>query len=994
MANDEVLVPTRAVNDIVGALSDAEIGAVFVQGDIGSGKTTILSELDKFIAQTGVDTTVVNVSYENASRGSLKPFADALGQEEEKSSGLSMEAIDLDGVLGMAKRRAKDNKVVIFTTKTDFNTPEAEVVYLSEDNDLGKVDPNRFEFEFTKLLNTLLKENSVALFNGIEYFYQINNESARKKITSMISSFKTKFGDNLIIPADLPALGERAEELEKYCIPVKPKKVSDITGGLVLVEDKREDIAYQVYKKIVDGKKGLVITTEAEKDVATRDIGDYRLLRDNKSDNEIEIGLKELNHRFSKQANAPIAQKEALMINGLYDLIRVNGFDAVYHVLMRLSQNAQKNGVSVVVPINPDILAPHELKLLERYATVVRKQTAEITLYSADVKQEQLEKRYIELAKVKKLIVKVDDLDKIGENGRKLLENLVEEGITVIGASEKGFLMEKMKNQIESSNRKVYETSAGFDEKEIGLLIASELTGDVDESFVKRMYERYGGKPGYIKEALKVLKQKGKLTNDAILGWNATDIAVPTDLDQIVSDRIRGANLTSEQMKALQYAATFGNSDINNIYSAMGVSRETDEGRRLDMQEKILEAIDVLESNGLVKKSGKKVIVNSEVVRAVYETISPEKRKVIHAKIANTLDKDFVTDPIVQEKLLEHYAKSEQTPEVLGKMITYASALSDTPDVSSEKYIDAAIGAIESKERMGIVTNDDVKLKFNLIQKEQSIIAMRSLDEAIAYNEKAVNEAATQFQRGRADRSTVARLRLNTGNLRLNKADYKGAAEEFSRAQAILEVAGDKLGLAKCYAGLGIAYMQLGNELESDANINRALDFARKCTEDESKEIETMLYYHSCENALKKGKIEDAIGEGMTALQIAKTIPNGVGAVHKINANFALADVYEKMGDAESMDSMISHLNGAITIAHEHSYLKPEAQGKEKLGMKYLELGKQQPNLVSDGITELEGALKVYGKIRDEESKTKIVEISNILGSYRKINSEKSISNT
>ncbi|MDD5417034.1 MAG: hypothetical protein PHU12_03600, partial [Candidatus Aenigmarchaeota archaeon] len=593
-----------------------------------------------------------------------------------------------------------------------------------------------------------------------------------------------------------------------------------------------------------------------------------------------------------------------------------------------------------------------------------------------------------ELAAGKKLIVKVDDIDRAGEGALDLLVNLSSDpNVKIIASYEKDLPVERIRK-----GRKVTEIKTGLNKDETSYLIAREISErisqtvqvvDIDNTFIEKIYAQSGGNPLYVKEALRVLLDTKKLNKD-IGEWSAADTSIPTKFDEIVSDRIRNANLRSEERKVLEYAAAMGSEfDINFVYDATGVSRETDAGRRLDMEESLVEAIDSLTDKGLLKKRGKKMCVDSHVGRVVYESISPEKRKIIHNKIANTLDKDIVTSEIVQEQLIEHYGKSGRTPEVLEKLITYASALSDACDVSSEKYMDTAIEAIRAKEERCIATDEDVKLKFDLLQKKQSIIAAtRGADEAIAFNDKAVNDAAVQFQKGRVDRSTVARFRLNSGNMKLNKEDYIGAAEDFARAQAILEIAADKLGLAKCYAGLGIAYMQLGKEKESHTNIDRALGLVRKCTEEESKEIETTLYYYSCLNAVRRGNSEEAIGDGMTALQIAKNIPNGVGAIHRYNADIALSKAYESTGD---VDTALSYLNGAIAVAKDHNYLKLEARARETAGKKLLELGKNQPNLRDEGLNELGGALKVYRKIGDA---VKIDELTGVLGMYKQFNSE------
>ncbi len=173
--------------------------------------------------------------------------------------------------------------------------------------------------------------------------------------------------------------------------------------------------------------------------------------------------------------------------------------------------------------------------------------------------------------------------------------------------------------------------------KDIARLIGHELGGHtVDPEVVSFLWQRTLGNPGHLVEAVRFLGERGLLPVRAGVvgspGQEVLDEVVPRSLAHLVLAKLDG--LGAVEKRLLRLASTVGRSFDRGVVESVGsqlVDKETLEG-----------AFDNLEGAGVIvprEHEGRDYMFRDNVTRLVtYRTIPEHERRVLHQKIADSLE--------------------------------------------------------------------------------------------------------------------------------------------------------------------------------------------------------------------------------------------------------------------------------------------------------------------------------------------------------------------
>jgi hypothetical protein len=168
------------------------------------------------------------------------------------------------------------------------------------------------------------------------------------------------------------------------------------------------------------------------------------------------------------------------------------------------------------------------------------------------------------------------------------------------------------------------------------------------ERLVDYLRQRAEGNALYVGELLRTLEEAGAVSRDGD-GWRLGDLgvgAVPTLLKQVIEGR--AARLDDEAQRLLAVAAVIGHEVPLALWAAMAESDE----------ERILQAIERADGAGLLAETpdGLHVRFAHALVReALYEGLSPARRRLIHRRIAERLAEQPQPDP---DAVAYHFGES------------------------------------------------------------------------------------------------------------------------------------------------------------------------------------------------------------------------------------------------------------------------------------------------------------------------------------------------
>lgn len=391
--------------------------------------------------------------------------------------------------------------------------------------------------------------------------------------------------------------------------------------------------------------------------------------------------------------------------------------------------------------------------------------------------------------------------------------------------------------------------------------MASALAGvaDVSDQVLDKLMERTEGNPLFVEEVTRHLISRRLVRREGenlVPGKRFGKMTLPTTIAGVVLGRID--KLPEEHRRVLQYAAVVGKE----------FDREVLENLSKAAPENIQNSLDNLEHfEGLLygkHTEGRKIYeFNSTTTHeAAYGTLLKTRRKELHGKVGQTLEKSYKDDlePHLED-LAHHY---------------YNSAFEDKAVLYLHKAGDKARGLYANGEALdyygkgiGVLkkagdSNSNVLEKAELMWAEGSILrligkmdeALKRFNQSAKLAEKAGNKntahkyqlsagvihhvmgdvAATQKLLGQviseAEKAGESRNLIiaytNLSNLEMRSGNPAKALEGFEKALKLSTEAGEKREIARINSSLGQVYEMMGEPAKAAEKYNTALEMAKE----------------------------------------------------------------------------------------------------------------------------------------------------------------------
>ena|GEM_PF-2981102 len=250
-------------------------------------------------------------------------------------------------------------------------------------------------------------------------------------------------------------------------------------------------------------------------------------------------------------------------------------------------------------------------------------------------------------------------------------------------------------------------------EKEARTLAFDHLgSGTVDKPLLELIADTAQGNPLYIEEFVKLLSSTDSLERKGqkVSLKSDTDMShIPPTIHRVISTRI---DLLNERAKGiLRSASVIGHRfEVGMLDSIQDIAN----GEALQRQLGLLAHHDLV--NNLAEKTPQTYEFRNKLIREVaYNTLSYAKRRTIHKRIAEMLEKGGGSEQI----LLQHYQQTSDKEKTLTYLVGAADrAAHDFANEEALKYYDEALALLGKRK---VIT--DEKKRFELLVKRETVLS-------------------------------------------------------------------------------------------------------------------------------------------------------------------------------------------------------------------------------------------------------------------------------
>ncbi|MCX8173846.1 MAG: tetratricopeptide repeat protein [Thermoplasmata archaeon] len=506
---------------------------------------------------------------------------------------------------------------------------------------------------------------------------------------------------------------------------------------------------------------------------------------------------------------------------------------------------------------------------------------------------------------------------------------------------------------------------ANLGEKEINQIVEQMGFGETEE-LAKYLNERTSGNPLFIIEFLAATKNTGLTEIEAI-----KKMSLPENVKDIV--RFRVSKLPERTRKVLATCAVLGRIFEYGVLSALAGLQE----------EELLDSIEELISqNFLVEteefEEGYKFVSNT-AHEVIYADITGVRRRILHQKAAEVIEKLHGTDERFWSGLARHYREGGNKTKFLEYAVKAGrSAASRFANAEAIAHLKGALEVLDE-------TPDNLQKRIEVMWELAEVLELEGrYGEALEMLDKRIMVTATNnpFETGKSHRKK--------SEISIYRGDYDRALAECERAEQFLtELTDAKLELARVWSAKGMVYERKGDYVKGIEWQNRALGVFEKINAEKDvgsalNKIGLCLWYlGECDKALEQYQKSLAIREKIKDLRGIAMSYNNIGLVNDTKGNHEKAlGYYEKsLGICEKIGDV-----WGIAISYNNIGLIYSSMGDYDKALRYYEKSIGICEKIGDvwGIALVcnnIGAL--YGRKGDYEKALEYCEKS--LGIYKKI---------
>ncbi|MEO6323464.1 MAG: AAA family ATPase [Thermoanaerobaculia bacterium] len=349
-----------------------------------------------------------------------------------------------------------------------------------------------------------------------------------------------------------------------------------------------------------------------------------------------------------------------------------------------------------------------------------------------------------------------------------------------------------------------------FDVKETRAQLAALLGEDVNAEFSATVYRETDGNPFFVEEVLKELIEQGAIFRGAEK-WErcaVTELRIPQSVKQAIGHRL--SRMTPECNEVLRAGAVLGKS-----FEFRELAEADSRG-----EDALLDALDeAVTAQLLVAGKGDTFSFTHDKIREVlYEELNPVRRRRLHARVAQALEKLGAEKPRTVEILAHHFIEAGDHERGL-KYAKEAARLAEQLSAFDEA-VHAYEGALECADALGR-TEEQLWLEEAI---GKAFMAMGEMIAALTHFEKALELAADPVER--------AKLQCQAASSLVQTGDPRGLAH-LTEALAVLDPATHPLETAQALATEARFHHLAGRHRQAVALLERAEALAQNASADQ-----------------------------------------------------------------------------------------------------------------------------------------------------------------
>lgn len=428
---------------------------------------------------------------------------------------------------------------------------------------------------------------------------------------------------------------------------------------------------------------------------------------------------------------------------------------------------------------------------------------------------------------------------------------------------------------------------------EVNLLrLVRAMSGTSGTRFTQRLYRATGGNPLFVTETLKALFASGELV-EGQGGWSSPydseaadyrELPLPASVREVVRRRVEGLGAAPQRL--LEAASLAGDGfGLEELWGATALSE--------------WESVEALEQSlavNLLQRQGEGYAFSHDLVqRSIEEGLSAERKRVLHLKLAASLER-IGSSPA---RVALHLEQGGQTKEAVPKRVQAAEA--SIRVFSHQEALAQYARAIEllsaNSKTSDHATQQEI---FSLLEARARI--RRTLDDNAGWEGELA--AMEEIAKKTARPDLEARLALG-------RMDFYNRAGRF--AQTAQEAEQLQLGdlppeqQVRALTEAGRALLQLGRVPESEAKLEQALEYLKGQVSERVGDIRLMLFA----SARRRGDLEAARQHNDAARQVFHALNHHLGLIHT-SANRGVLAIAR--GDPRQA---VEHLEQALALARE-----------------------------------------------------------------------------